>query len=573
MAPVSALWGVARQHQLKLAAGGFLAAIAGATLLGAFVMAFILRPELVKSRLGISPVESQISGDVAKVQWSSVATNLFSLERASIPLGGLDGSATGGAIEAIGNQVIHVTASGLFAFVDIEQGRIDYQSLRVPMNYESIRNDVFSKHPRFNQNWYRVMDLLLLPDSVDRWRLLVSHHEFMPDTEEMCVSVHETPIIMRDGVLVFPDDDWDLVYRIDSCFPLPEFDWSFGGHLSGGRMLAFDDNHILLTVGDFGLPDFHDVFDRVGQFSDNDLGKLLKINLEDGSREIYAKGIRNAQGLAFDAQGRLWETEHAARGGDEVNLIEPGGQYGWPVVSLGMRYNGDMPLNPVQGEHKGFDLPVYSFVPSIGISNILSVPDHPAWSLWKDDMLVLSLVGETIFRLRIREDRVIYSEPIVLGERLRDGVYTADGVIAILTGDRNLLLLRPTEARAENQIVAEVRGYEDVVALREEVLGRIVRYSWGQDIYRGACARCHSLEGKWQAGPPLNGIVNAPIANEEDFPYSDALAAASGGWTRKRLTDFINNPEAAFPGSNMSPSGLGEYKVRALIDYLAETER
>ncbi|MEM9199681.1 MAG: PQQ-dependent sugar dehydrogenase [Pseudomonadota bacterium] len=160
-----------------------------------------------------------------------------------------------------------------------------------------------------------------------------------------------------------------------------------GGRHFGGRVVEMPDGTLVLTTGDRG--------DRpTAQNLASHAGKLIRLN-RDGSvppdnpflgradlvlPEILSYGHRNAQGLALDAQGQLWTSAHGARGGDEVNLIQPGANYGWPVISYGRHYSG---LRIGEGSEKpGMEQPKHYWDPSIAPSGhaILSDRMFPEWA-------------------------------------------------------------------------------------------------------------------------------------------------------------------------------------------------
>ncbi len=194
------------------------------------------------------------------------------------------------------------------------------------------------------------------------------------------------------------------------------------------------DTHLLAVIGDHGGTE---IVGGVGTAMDPnwDLGKLLRIDLGTGDSEIVSSGLRNPQGFARDAQGTLWESEHGPRGGDELNILVPGANYGWPVVTYGTQYERrDYPGNPVQGWHEGYQKPVHVWVPSIGVSSIV-FSDSEEFPLWRGDLLITGLADRILYRARIQDDRVVYVEPIAIGQRIRDMVELSDGTIALLTDD------------------------------------------------------------------------------------------------------------------------------------------
>ncbi len=93
---------------------------------------------------------------------------------------------------------------------------------------------------------------------------------------------------------------------------------------------------------------------------------------------MFADGVRNPQGLATNDDGNIWEAEHGPQGGDEINLVLEGADYGWPTVSLGVHYGkprASIPTNPVHGRHEAFNPPVMAFLPSVGLSAIAAIPE------------------------------------------------------------------------------------------------------------------------------------------------------------------------------------------------------
>jgi glucose/arabinose dehydrogenase len=238
------------------------------------------------------------------------------------------------------------------------------------------------------------------------------------------------------------DDDWEVVFESRPCMQLSyRNDSPFQSPNSGGRLLL-DGDRLLLSLGDHHLDGMSNP-EMASQRDDSDYGKVIAIDLVTLSSSHLAKGVRNPQGLAMDRYGRLWLTEHGPRGGDELNIVRAGENYGWPLVTLGTAYGAfDWNPNPEQGRHQGYAAPVYSWVPSIGPSNLLEVRGMPA--RWDGDLLVASLEANTLFRLRIEDERVVLSEPIRIGERIRDLVQMPDGTVLLWTDSRRLIELTST---------------------------------------------------------------------------------------------------------------------------------
>lgn len=163
---------------------------------------------------------------------------------------------------------------------------------------------------------------------------------------------------------------------------------------------------------------------------------------------IWSFGHRNPQGLVLDLEGRLWDTEHGPRGGDELNLIEKGRNYGWPVVSFGINYNGAPFRTPwpelAGAEDKNIVQPVYIWTPSIGACG-LDVMRGDAFPNWKGDLMAGGLSGMNVDRLRVKDGQLVEREELVHGlGRVRDVATGPDGLLYIvLNGPDRVIRLAP----------------------------------------------------------------------------------------------------------------------------------
>ena len=184
-------------------------------------------------------------------------------------------------------------------------------------------------------------------------------------------------------------------------------------------------------------------------------GKIFRL-MEDGSipsdnpfvhapgafAPIWSYGHRNPQGLAIDPEnGELWSSEHGPRGGDEINLIKPGHNYGWPLISYGTGYNGITFTTDIKVD--GLEQPIINWTPSIGVSPI-AFYEGAAFPAWKGDLFIGSLVGEELFRVVLKDDREAARESIFHGlGRIRAIATATDGCIYVaLELRREGLLIR-----------------------------------------------------------------------------------------------------------------------------------
>lgn len=223
------------------------------------------------------------------------------------------------------------------------------------------------------------------------------------------------------------------------------------GHY-GGRIAFDEDNYLFLTLGDRQASPSGDLKAHPAQDRSNHHGVVVRLH-DDGrvpsdnpfvgqpdiEPAIWSYGHRSPQGLAFDPiSGALWLTEHGPQGGDEVNLIEPGKNYGWPVVGRGVNYGPGVPIHEsISAE--GMENPAYFWVPSIAASG-LAVYSGTRFPSWNGNLLAGGLAGEQLARLTLNEEgtKVIMEETLVpyIG-RIRDVRVGPDGLIYVALEDRS----------------------------------------------------------------------------------------------------------------------------------------
>jgi glucose/arabinose dehydrogenase len=203
----------------------------------------------------------------------------------------------------------------------------------------------------------------------------------------------------------------------------------------GGRLAWMRDGTLLLTVGD-GF-DFREQAQNLGTH----FGKTIRMQV-DGSPArdnpfpetpyVWTYGHRNPQGLAVSRSGVVFQHEHGPQGGDEVNVLEPGKNYGWPAITYGMDYNGAY-VSPFT-ELAGMEQPQHVWVPSIAPSGLM-IYEGALFPAWKNSLFVGALVDMEVRRLELEGTKVINEEPLFseIGERIRDLREAPDGSIYILT--------------------------------------------------------------------------------------------------------------------------------------------
>jgi aldose sugar dehydrogenase len=237
-------------------------------------------------------------------------------------------------------------------------------------------------------------------------------------------------------------DDVEVIFRQH-----PKVD---GHNHFGGRLAFGPDGKLLVSLGErFTFTPAQDL--------SNDLGKIVRINPDgsvpkdnpfvgkDGARpEIWTYGHRNPQGLAFDpTTGKLFESELGPKGGDEINVLEPGKDYGWPVVSWGSNYD-DTPIPPPT-THPEFTDAIAHWNPVISPSGITFYTGD-AIPGWKDNLLIAGLSSQAITRLTLDGEKVTGEERIPMGARIRDVVQGPDEAVYALTDAPDGAILRLTAA-------------------------------------------------------------------------------------------------------------------------------
>jgi len=220
-----------------------------------------------------------------------------------------------------------------------------------------------------------------------------------------------------------------------------------------GSRLVFDgDGHLYVTLGERSAAEFRGQAQELGSH----LGKIVRIN-PDGSvpednpfvgqegalPEIYAYGVRNVQAAAINpASGKLWEIEHGPRGGDELNIIEPGSNYGWPLVTLGVEYSGATIGEGLERKEGMVDA-IHTWTPVIAPSGMIFYGGD-AFADWQGNLFVGGLASTALVRLQLDGDSVTHEERLLedLGLRIRDVAEGPDGAIYVVTDESNGEVLR-----------------------------------------------------------------------------------------------------------------------------------
>ncbi len=248
--------------------------------------------------------------------------------------------------------------------------------------------------------------------------------------------------------------NWTVIFEVERDKP--------GGQHFGSRMTWLPDETLLVAFGDGGNPPVRldgNLIRNQAQNRNSRLGAVVRIN-DDGSipadnpfanasdadPALWSYGHRNIQGLVRDPETNVvWSTEHGPRGGDELNIIEPGENYGWPVVTQGQEYAG----GPVSNERSRPDMvdPLLVWTPSKAPSG-LEVYRGDRFLQWRGHLFSGGLVTQDVRRIEVdAAGTVVAQESIEIGQRVRDVRQGPDGLLYVLTDESNgrLIRLEPTD--------------------------------------------------------------------------------------------------------------------------------
>jgi len=311
-----------------------------------------------------------------------------------------------GYIDFYEGDIIVLSSRGVLAFKkNIEDVKENFKQIKNNIN-EFIGIKQFKK-----RQWFSIKDILIFNN-----KIIISY------TEEIKEDCWNTSIIYGD--MNYENIKFEKLFSPKECVhSTNNIDDEFNAFQSGGKIISFNDNHILLSIGDYRSRHLPQDIKSVN-------GKIIKVNIDNFDYEIISMGHRNPQGLYFDKENNfILETEHGPNGGDEINLIEINKinkdnilNYGWPISSAGEHYSQVVKKNktiyekyPLYKSHveQGFIDPLKSYVPSIGISEIVKIG--------KNKYIVSSMKDNSLYLFELNEQKqIINLNRVDVFERVRD---------------------------------------------------------------------------------------------------------------------------------------------------------
>jgi glucose/arabinose dehydrogenase len=338
---------------------------------------------------------------------------------------------------------IATIASGLehpWAVALLPDGRFLVTERPGRMRYVSATGDLSKPLRGVPEVWANgqggLLDVALVPDFASSHRICFTYAE--PGADGTAGTAAACATLGADAL-----SDVRVIYR-----QAPKL----SGPNHFGSRLAFDGKgHVFVSQGErFQRP--------LAQDLSKLQGKLVRVNVDGGipsdnpfvgkagaRPEIWSYGHRNSQGLAIDPRtGKLWESEHGPQGGDEINLPQPGKNYGWPIASNGLAYGSDDPYPETVGTTApGTEPPYHVWPVSPALSGMAFYTGHPD-SAWNDSLFLGALAAGRLIRLSLDGDRITGEERLLqdLGARIRDVRVAADGDVYVLTDESDGRLLR-----------------------------------------------------------------------------------------------------------------------------------
>ena len=473
-----------------------------------------------------------------------------------------------GGLHRVGDDILAVDRAGRMLLLRTN-GNIQPLNVEVSTNRRAAFSGIDYDEHTLNRLrvFSRILDAIVIDENDGGYRLVVSHHYWRPDSSPLgfCKTTRVSQFIIPNGenfhvgAFQIAADDWQVIFESQPCLTYEMDEAGVVSNMSPvrsnrtGGQLALTDTDILLSLGDMQMDGLGESIDAA-QSPDHDYGKFIAIDRVTGESRHFAIGTRNAQGLTVRRDGTIFATEHGPEGGDELNIVREGANYGWAEVTYGTDYGTyRWPANERQGRHEGFEPPLFSWVPSIATSDLIVVDE--TLPEWEGDLVVASLKARSLYRVRLEDDRVTLVEPIRIGERVRAIEQFADGDLLLLLS-QEFWRLSPLEAP-----VMRISTFTDSLSEDEILLGV-------EDILL-ECSRCHALFAQeHQYAPSLQGILGRDVA-AVSFEYSDALASLGGSWTEERLFDYIQDPQAFAPGTTMPSYAYGtDEQIRAVVEAL-----
>ena len=294
---------------------------------------------------------------------------------------------------------------------------------------EQLIGRVISPNQRINDSRFAITDIAVLASDSKSASILISYPIYNKTSKCVVVKLSAYEVALTEKPTLSKQKDW---FTSKPCVPVSAVQHA------AGRLEVIDKTSAYLTIGDLG-------FKKIGSKSARgDLGSVFKVGAS--KVEKISTGHRNQQGIVLIGTD-LYTSEHGPRGGDELNLIKKGVDYGWPSVTYGDRYSFFDYVKPARpGTHEGFEKPLYYWVPSVAPTELIQLPTSSTWGSWSEQLVMGTLANQSlIFIQLLAKQRVGAVVSVDVGQRIRDLEVTSIGSILATTDSGQLLLINPAE--------------------------------------------------------------------------------------------------------------------------------
>lgn len=473
---------------------------------------------------------------------------------------------SGGGLASAGDELIVMNHEGtIYKVVD---GGVEKLQIAAADNhfleYKAASETDKYKDLYHRYSFFRYNDILGF-ESENENHLVISYTEWLSDQEcyGTTIAALDYPLDTESiSDISATEDDWEIIFRTNPCLPLKTESAAIEGHMAGGRIDHAGDTRIVLGSGDYAWDGLY-APEILAQDIDNDYGKVIEIDIASGESKTISYGHRNMQGVVVEDDGQIWVVEHGPRGGDELNRVQPGGNYGWPLETLGTRYNKlPWPNVDAYGRHDEFIQPTYAWVPSVATSSLMQIKNFHA--SWDGDLLAGSFHGGKAYRMRIQNEQIVFAEPLKLIDgRIRDLHLHTDGRIVVWSDNETLTFVTALDTLISDTFVEdflEVENYDEQTATN---IKKAV----------DSCLECHALDPfDHTAAPGLGSMYNSEIASTDYQNYSQALKDMSGKWTDAALTEYLTDPATFAPGTIMPNPEIEDPKaIEGIIKLLKQS--
>ena len=290
---------------------------------------------------------------------------------------------------------------------------------------DQLLGRVIPASERLNDARFAITDIAVLSKSSTSANLLISYPSYRKNGNCVVVKLDAYKLTLGSKPSITKGKNW---FTSKPCVPISAVQHA------AGRLAVIDEKTTYLTVGDLG-------FSKIGSKSARgDLGGVFKIGAS--KVEKISTGHRNQQGIELIGND-LYISEHGPRGGDELNLIKTGADYGWPTVTYGQAYSSGDYVRPTRsGTHDGFQLPLYNWVPSVAPTELVQLPATGKWGAWSSQLVMGTLKEQALIFIQLSsKDKVGQVASVDVSDRIRDLELLPDGRLVATTDSGNLLLI------------------------------------------------------------------------------------------------------------------------------------